>query len=162
MDDPGRVAKGVRAEVADGMSDDVRKLISTCWAQNPDRPPSFVEIQAELERIDFGTRANVNTVRVKAFQGHSRRRERQRRPVSDWMNRDEKAHVFERRFHSVSEMGRTASSMSMNAAAQQPANSPSIPETTLEICTLINSHVTILWFDLSGTEENGVLRPVAA
>jgi hypothetical protein len=144
MDDPDQVAKGVRAELADGMSDDVRKLISTCWVQNPDRPPSFAEIQTELERVGFGTLANVDTVRAKAFQGHIRRRERQRRPVSDWKNRDEIAHVFERRCHSVSEMGRTASSMSMNAAAQRPANSPSLPETTLEICIFMNSHVTIL------------------
>jgi hypothetical protein len=64
-------------------------------AQNPDDRESFAEIQAEMERNNFSILRDVDVSRVKAFQADKSQKTMQRRRVSDSVNRDQMACVFE-------------------------------------------------------------------
>jgi serine/threonine protein kinase len=59
-----KVAKGTRATFPERMNDDVKSLISRCWAQKPNDRPSFTEILLELKRIEFKILPDVDSVRV--------------------------------------------------------------------------------------------------
>jgi hypothetical protein len=58
---------GNRASFPDSMTDDMKSLISRCWAQNLDDRPSFSDIMAELKRIEFKILPDVGLGRVRTF-----------------------------------------------------------------------------------------------
>jgi hypothetical protein len=47
------------------MSKEVKSTITRCWDGDPDRRPSFNNIQRDLERIDFKIFADVDSAAVK-------------------------------------------------------------------------------------------------
>jgi TPR repeat protein len=61
------VMMGERLNFPESMSEDMKSLISRCWAQNADDRPSFHEILAELKRIDFKILPGVDSSRVREF-----------------------------------------------------------------------------------------------
>jgi serine/threonine protein kinase len=61
------VMKGARAAFPDWINDNMKSLISRCWAEDPDDRPSFTEIMSELKRIEFKILPDVDCVSVKEF-----------------------------------------------------------------------------------------------
>jgi hypothetical protein len=58
---------GVRAELPQEMSSDVKSLISRCWSGDPEKRPSFGDILIDLERIEFQLLPGVNCGEVRRF-----------------------------------------------------------------------------------------------
>jgi hypothetical protein len=56
---------GIWAEFPAAMSEEVKPLITRCWDGDPDRRPSFSDIQRDLERIEFKIFADVDSAAVK-------------------------------------------------------------------------------------------------
>jgi serine/threonine protein kinase len=67
-----KVLQGERAELPSDMSDDVKTLITRCWANKPDDRPSFSEIMLTLERIHFKIFPDVNSSDVALFVSNIR------------------------------------------------------------------------------------------
>jgi serine/threonine protein kinase len=67
FDSIDKVMEGNRASFPDSMTDDMKSLISRCWAQNPDDRQSFSDIMVELKRIEFKILPGVDLGRVRTF-----------------------------------------------------------------------------------------------
>jgi hypothetical protein len=61
------VLDGVRAELPAEMTEDVKILIRRCWAEDPVARPSFSDILAELERIQFKIFPDVDSRAVALY-----------------------------------------------------------------------------------------------
>jgi hypothetical protein len=71
----GTAMDGNRASFPDSMTDNMKSLISRCWAQNPDDRPSFSDIMTELKGIEFKILPGVDSRRVRTFLSDVERKE---------------------------------------------------------------------------------------
>jgi serine/threonine protein kinase len=63
-----RVAvKDKRPLIPDSVIPDVQKLITACWASEPEERPSFEEIVERLVDMRFKMMANVNSMKISVF-----------------------------------------------------------------------------------------------
>jgi serine/threonine protein kinase len=61
------VLEGKRADIPRTVSREVRRLIKSCWSQNPDDRPSFFGILCDLKKIKFQILPNVKSDKVIAW-----------------------------------------------------------------------------------------------
>jgi hypothetical protein len=61
------VLEGTRPEIPDYVPSPVQRLLTDCWADDPDERPTFDEIVDRLREMEFKLTANVNSAKLLKF-----------------------------------------------------------------------------------------------
>jgi hypothetical protein len=95
-----KVLDGVRADLRQEISEDVKTLIQRCWAGKPSGRPPFDHILGARQRIQFKVLPDIDSEVVKAFLADMRKEAKQMAskegPKSSSLN---SFALFRRKFH---------------------------------------------------------------